>query len=186
MTHTDSSSQTRDARCKTLRQAIRHARRAIPEAEQHVAALKGCEQFLTLLDELSAQGRAIKTVALYFSCDGELDTAPLIEALWQRGITTCLPIIHPFAPGVYCFCAINSPVNCTSTALVSPSPGWISALWCLWLSWISSSRHWWPSTPRATAWAWAAASTTEHWPRRSKAPELCHCWQSVLPIPCSW
>ncbi|BCV27014.1 5-formyltetrahydrofolate cyclo-ligase [Shewanella algae] len=99
MTHTDSSSQTRDARCKTLRQAIRHARRAIPEAEQHVAALKGCEQFLTLLDELSAQGREIKTVALYFSCDGELDTAPLIEALWQRGVTTCLPIIHPFAPG---------------------------------------------------------------------------------------
>lgn len=40
-----------------------------------------------------------QTIALFLSFDGELDTRPLIEQLWQAGKQLCLPLLHPFSPG---------------------------------------------------------------------------------------
>ena len=38
-----------------------------------------------------------KTIAIYLTNDGELDTMPFIHWCWQRGITVCIPRIHPFS-----------------------------------------------------------------------------------------
>ncbi|VEB95500.1 5-formyltetrahydrofolate cyclo-ligase family protein [Cedecea lapagei] len=40
-----------------------------------------------------------QTVALFLSFDGELNTTPLIEGLWQAGKEVYLPVLHPFSPG---------------------------------------------------------------------------------------
>ncbi|CAM4242983.1 5-formyltetrahydrofolate cyclo-ligase [Lelliottia jeotgali] len=40
-----------------------------------------------------------RTVALFLSFDGELDTQPLIEQLWRAGKKVYLPVLHPFSPG---------------------------------------------------------------------------------------
>lgn len=39
------------------------------------------------------------SVAVFLSFDGELDTRPLIQALWQAGKTVYLPVLHPFSKG---------------------------------------------------------------------------------------
>ncbi|MBD2797620.1 5-formyltetrahydrofolate cyclo-ligase [Xenorhabdus sp. 18] len=36
-------------------------------------------------------------IALYLSFDGELDTRPLIQQLWQQNKQVYLPILHPFS-----------------------------------------------------------------------------------------
>lgn len=92
------------AQCKTLRQQIRHQRRALTPEQQQQAAEAASQRLLQLLDTLPS----IRQVALYFSCDGELDTTPLFSALWQRGIATCLPVLHPFSHGQLLFLQYHS------------------------------------------------------------------------------
>lgn len=64
-----------------------------------------------LLPELLS--RQIKHLALYLSNDGELDTFPLIQALWQHDIRVALPVLHPFSPGhlVFLQYRANSPMT---------------------------------------------------------------------------
>lgn len=40
-----------------------------------------------------------RTVAVFLSFDGELDTRPLIDRLWRAGKQVVLPVLHPFSPG---------------------------------------------------------------------------------------
>lgn len=87
------------AQCKALRQQIRHTRRALSDAEQQQSATQASTRLLQWIDQQQAAGQKINHVALYFSCDGELNTMPLFSALWQRGIQTCLPVLHPFSHG---------------------------------------------------------------------------------------
>lgn len=47
-----------------------------------------------------------RTVALFLSFDGELDTQPLIEQLWRAGKKVYLPVLHPFSEGNLLFCTI--------------------------------------------------------------------------------
>lgn len=77
-----------------LRKHIRGKRRKIPLNRQHEFSLKACELMLSL-----ASMEKVKHVALYLSQDGELDTKPLIDALWTKGIHTYLPRLHPFCAG---------------------------------------------------------------------------------------
>ncbi|WP_324032492.1 5-formyltetrahydrofolate cyclo-ligase [Shewanella avicenniae] len=83
------------AHCKQLRAEIRKQRRSLSAEFQAEAAAMASQRLLEIIDARPA----IRQVALYFSCDGELSTAPLFEALWQRGIATCLPVLHPFNHG---------------------------------------------------------------------------------------
>ncbi|WP_241461036.1 5-formyltetrahydrofolate cyclo-ligase [Shewanella mangrovi] len=83
------------ALCKALRSQIRKQRRALSAEFQQQASTAAAARLLAVID---AQPK-IQQVALYFSCDGELDTSPLFAALWQRGIKTCLPVLHPFNRG---------------------------------------------------------------------------------------
>ncbi|MEE4484782.1 5-formyltetrahydrofolate cyclo-ligase [Serratia ficaria] len=77
-----------------VRQQIRQRRRELTPEQQQLAAQQIAERVATHPRIMAAQ-----SVAAFFSFDGELDTAPLIERLWQSGKRVYLPVLHPFSPG---------------------------------------------------------------------------------------
>ncbi|QYJ80676.1 5-formyltetrahydrofolate cyclo-ligase [Shewanella acanthi] len=81
-----------------LRKQIRLERNSLTDTEQQQASIAALKHILSELME-----RQVKRVALYLTHDGELATAPLIAALWQLGIHTYLPRLHPFNPGQLLF-----------------------------------------------------------------------------------
>ena len=77
-----------------IRQHIRQRRRTLtPTEQQHFAELAAA-RMLAYEPVMKAA-----TVAVFLSFDGELDTTPLIRALWQAGKTVYLPVLHPFSKG---------------------------------------------------------------------------------------
>lgn len=44
-----------------------------------------------------------ESVAVFLSFDGELDTSPLIQQLWQQEKRVYLPVLHPFRAGYLLF-----------------------------------------------------------------------------------
>ncbi len=82
---------------QTIRQTIRARRARLSLQEQTNAAQQLISQCQNL-DEFQRQN-----IALYLSVDGELDTQPLIEWLWQQGKNVFLPVIHPFSKGQLLF-----------------------------------------------------------------------------------
>ncbi|WP_413737116.1 5-formyltetrahydrofolate cyclo-ligase [Sodalis sp. RH21] len=79
---------------QSIRNHIRTRRRQLTERQQADAAD-------LLVNRALADPRiaAADTLALFLSFDGELDTRPLIEALWRRNKRIFLPVLHPFSPG---------------------------------------------------------------------------------------
>lgn len=86
----DATAQQRQA----IRQAVRQRRRALTQEQQAAFA----EQIARLAQAQPEVQRA-ERVALFLSFDGELDTRPLIDSLWQQGKAVYLPVLHPFSPG---------------------------------------------------------------------------------------
>jgi 5-formyltetrahydrofolate cyclo-ligase len=83
-----------------IRANIRAARRSISPEQQAVLGQQACENMLSKIKYL-----AVKHVAVYLTNDGELDSEPLIQALWERGIKVYLPKLHPFSKGNLLFLA---------------------------------------------------------------------------------
>ncbi|MCL1079225.1 5-formyltetrahydrofolate cyclo-ligase [Parashewanella spongiae] len=83
---------------KSLRQSIRKQRNALTRQQQESFSFQGASRILDCL-----KNKQVKTVALYLSNDGELDTTPLIEKLWEKSIRVCLPVLHPFNKGQLLF-----------------------------------------------------------------------------------
>lgn len=81
-----------------LRQLVRQRRQDLTQDQQQQAATDLVRQFATQPQLLKLQH-----IALYLSNDGELDTTPLIKALWQQGKSVYLPILHPHKPGFLVF-----------------------------------------------------------------------------------
>lgn len=81
-----------------LRSHIRSLRRSLSAEQQQHASLDLVQQLLPRPEVQQAQH-----IALYLSNDGELDTTPLINALWQQGKTLYLPLLHPVVPGYLVF-----------------------------------------------------------------------------------
>ncbi|HJS16260.1 MAG TPA: 5-formyltetrahydrofolate cyclo-ligase, partial [Rheinheimera sp.] len=81
-----------------LRQHIRHLRRSLSVEQQYQASLDLVQQLLPRTEVQRAQH-----IALYLTNDGELDTTPLIQALWQQGKSLYLPLLHPVVPGYLVF-----------------------------------------------------------------------------------
>ncbi len=79
---------------QTIRQTVRQHRRALSTDEQSHYALKAAQRMLALPEIIQAQN-----IALFLSFDGELDTAPLIRALWLANKAVYLPVLHPFSAG---------------------------------------------------------------------------------------
>ena len=71
-------------------QARREARkrRKTAASEQPSAAFKACRNFLKHVEPTEGD-----TVAIYRAIQSELDPQPLVEALWERGIETCFPVV---------------------------------------------------------------------------------------------
>lgn len=83
---------------QAIRQQVRQLRNALSNEQQQQAAQMLVGQMLQL-----PQIKNASTIALYLSNDAELDTKPLIQALWQAGKNLYLPILHPFVPGYLIF-----------------------------------------------------------------------------------
>lgn len=87
-----------------LRQQCRAARRDLTAEQQQQAAAAVTDQVMALVDECAANAAInIANVGVYLSNDGEVDLLPCIHALWQRGITTAVPVLHPFNDGCLLF-----------------------------------------------------------------------------------
>ena len=83
---------------QAIRQQVRKLRQALSPQQQQQAAQQLAAQMLQLPQVIDAT-----SIALYLSNDAELDTKPLIQALWQAGKHIYLPILHPFVPGYLIF-----------------------------------------------------------------------------------
>lgn len=77
---------------KALRTEIRNRRRHIMPEHARMAALTLCQKVLA-----HPQVIAAKRLALFRSFDGEIDTQPIIAALWQQQKEVYLPVLHPFS-----------------------------------------------------------------------------------------
>ncbi len=107
-----SSSQSAKATRTALRAQVRDARRCISDNEQHSFAAAAAKQMLAEITKLKA-----KHVALYLTNDGELDTQPLIRALWEAGVMVYLPHLHPFCKGNLLFFAYTPTTPLVQNAL---------------------------------------------------------------------
>ncbi|MBS0849343.1 5-formyltetrahydrofolate cyclo-ligase [Citrobacter sp. JGM124] len=91
--------------CKSrteLRQIVRQSRRALSADEQACSARLAAQRMMALPQVIQA-----KNLALFLSFDGELNTAPLIHALWQAHKAVYLPVLHPFSRGNLLFLRYN-------------------------------------------------------------------------------
>lgn len=108
MTHTPLVSTLR----QDIRQTIRQRRLSLTPAEQEIFAVQAAERMLAFEPVIRAQ-----TVALFLSFDGELNTTPLIKALWQAGKEVYLPVLHPFSPGNLLFLRYTPQSNLVTNRL---------------------------------------------------------------------
>lgn len=79
---------------QSLRNYTRLQRRALTSQEQMAAAM--CVVNHVMKNE---RIQAASTLSLFLPFDGELNTYPLINALWHAGKQVYLPVLHPFTPG---------------------------------------------------------------------------------------
>lgn len=77
-----------------IRNEIRQRRRQLSSLQQQQAAISVAEHLRQHPCIIAAQH-----IAAFLSFDGELDTRPLIQQLWQQGKRVYLPVLHPFSPG---------------------------------------------------------------------------------------
>ena len=100
-----------------IRASIRAARRSISPEQKTSLGLQACALMLSKLEPLT-----IKHLAIYLTNDGELDTNPLIQALWQRGINVYLPRLHPFSKGNLLFLAYtqHTPMQRNKLGILEP------------------------------------------------------------------
>ncbi len=82
---------------------MRQRRNAIRPAEQALFAQQAMERLLSIVKQ-----QGVQRIAVYLTNDGELDTQPLIQALWQNQIEVYLPRLHPFSRGNLIFLAYTA------------------------------------------------------------------------------
>ncbi|HGS4652779.1 TPA: 5-formyltetrahydrofolate cyclo-ligase [Vibrio cholerae] len=100
-----------------LRLQIRQRRQSLSAFEQQTASQQLIHTFSSLPEVTAAQ-----RIALYLANDGELNTQPLIEWLWQQGKQVYLPVLHPFAKGHLLFLHYHAhtPMNKNRYGIAEP------------------------------------------------------------------
>lgn len=100
-----------------IRTLIRKRRQGLSPQEQTQAGLDLLHQIKMLPNIAQA-----KSIALYLSIDGEIDTAPSIQWLWQQNKQVVLPVIHPFSPGYLLFLNYSptTPMNLNQYGIPEP------------------------------------------------------------------
>ncbi|MCU1795952.1 5-formyltetrahydrofolate cyclo-ligase [Pectobacterium polaris] len=94
----DTSLSSTVASRQQIRQAVRQRRRLLTPEQQTYFALQACERVIAHPKIIRAE-----SVAVFLSFDGELDTSPLIQQLWQQEKRVYLPVLHPFRAGYLLF-----------------------------------------------------------------------------------
>lgn len=84
----------------TLRQIIRQKRRELDLIERKQAQDKICH-----LVERHLAIQNASHIGIFLPFDGEVDTLPIIQLLWNQNKSVYLPIIHPFASSHLLFIA---------------------------------------------------------------------------------
>ncbi|WAT01145.1 5-formyltetrahydrofolate cyclo-ligase [Rouxiella chamberiensis] len=79
---------------QAIRTEVRQRRKQLTQQQQQVFALEATQRIATHPRIVQAE-----TLSVFLSFDGELDTAPLIDRLWQDGKKLYLPVLHPSEPG---------------------------------------------------------------------------------------
>jgi len=97
---------------QAIRSHVRAVRRSLSDSQQSSFASSSAKLMLAEITALKA-----KHVALYLSNDGELDTQPLIHALWEMGVMVYLPHLHPFCEGNLLFFAYTPTTLLVQNAL---------------------------------------------------------------------
>jgi 5-formyltetrahydrofolate cyclo-ligase len=87
---------------RTLRQTIRQQRRALTRSEAATCAEQLAQQ--TCKHPLVLRSHRI---AAYLASDGEIDPAPLLQALWSANKQVYLPVLAPFSPYKLWFARFN-------------------------------------------------------------------------------
>ena len=87
---------------RTLRQTIRQQRRALTHREAATCAEQLAQQ--TCNHPLVLRSHRI---AAYLAADGEIDPAPLLQALWAANKQVYLPVLVPFSPKKLWFARFN-------------------------------------------------------------------------------
>ncbi|WP_174869092.1 5-formyltetrahydrofolate cyclo-ligase [Pectobacterium polaris] len=94
----DTSLSSTAASRQQIRQAVRQSRRLLTPEQQTYFAQQACERVMAHPKIIQAE-----SVAVFLSFDGELDTTPLIQQLWQQEKRVYLPVLHPFRAGYLLF-----------------------------------------------------------------------------------
>ncbi|MCX8600600.1 MULTISPECIES: 5-formyltetrahydrofolate cyclo-ligase [unclassified Gilliamella] len=76
-----------------IRQFIRQKRRQLSNHERQLAQ-QAIYQKIANHDVI----KTARNIGIFLSFDGEVDTKPIIEYLWQQNKSVYLPVIHPFVP----------------------------------------------------------------------------------------
>lgn len=79
---------------KKIRSEIRERRRLLTPEQQQQSADFAAKHIAS-----HNKIQHANTVAVFLSFDGELNTTPIIELLWQQKKQVYLPVLHPFSPG---------------------------------------------------------------------------------------
>ncbi|AOM41053.1 5-formyltetrahydrofolate cyclo-ligase [Xenorhabdus hominickii] len=77
---------------KSIRKKIRQLRQDLSPEQQSRFAQQTTQRVMA-----HPKIQQANKIALYLSFDGELDTRPLIQQLWQQNKQVYLPILHPFS-----------------------------------------------------------------------------------------
>ncbi|WP_323611554.1 5-formyltetrahydrofolate cyclo-ligase [Pectobacterium versatile] len=94
----DTSLSSTAASRQQIRQAVRQQRRLLTPEQQSRFAQQASERVMAHPKIIRAD-----SVAVFLSFDGELDTSPLIQQLWQQEKRVYLPVLHPFRTGYLLF-----------------------------------------------------------------------------------
>lgn len=100
-----------------LRRRIRQQRRNLSISYRRQAAHRISQNALHV-----SIVRRSRQAALFFSSDGEVDTAPLIAALRQRQLTILLPVLHPMGHNRLWFYTWTPQIPLTRNRFRIPEP----------------------------------------------------------------
>ncbi|CAM3431814.1 MULTISPECIES: 5-formyltetrahydrofolate cyclo-ligase [Yersinia] len=77
-----------------IRNDIRQRRRLLTPEQQYNSARLASQQI-----QRHPRIQQARSIALFLSFDGELNTQPIIQLLWQQKKQVYLPVLHPFSRG---------------------------------------------------------------------------------------
>ncbi|MDE9431997.1 5-formyltetrahydrofolate cyclo-ligase [Xenorhabdus bovienii] len=102
---------------KSIRKQIRQLRQNLSPEQQSRFAQQVAQNVVS-----HPKIQQANKVALYLSFDGELDTRPLIQQLWQQNKQVYLPVLHPFSRHHLLFLHYHAetPLNCNRFNIEEP------------------------------------------------------------------